>query len=333
VSPGVSIIICCFNSAGRLLPTLSHIAKQKVSDEVQWEVILVNNASTDDTVRKANEIWIKLNTDIPFRIINEDQAGLMYARQKGMAAAKYEFVSFIDDDNWVEENWVEKVYYILKNDHTIGACGGSSEAVFECDKPEWFMEYENNFAVGKQADETGYIENKAGILWGAGLTLRKSLWIELKMRGFKDLTIGREGKIMNAGEDTELCYAFRLLGYHLYYKEDLTLKHFIAAERMSYSYLEKLFFGFGKSNVHLNCYRVLLNPENFRIRAWWYEWGVSIKSIIRDSFISLTTSDKAKREKARTDRAYWKGYACQTWRDKARTKKNIAALKSVFTAN
>jgi len=332
MSQGVSIIICCFNSAERLLPTLTHIAMQKVSNPILWEVILINNASTDTTVKTANEIWSQLNSDISFRIINEEKPGLIFARQRGLAEARYEFVSFIDDDNWVEENWIEKVYEVFILDDKIGICGGSSKAFFENSMPDWFNEYEKNFAVGKQAYESGYIENTTGFLWGAGLSFRKSLWIELQKKGFRNLTIGREGKEITAGEDTELCYAFRLLGYRLYYREDLTLRHFMPAVRMNFSYVKKMFFGFGKSNMYLNCYRVLLNPGNFKIRPWWYELSAAIKSIILLSIEILFISDQMKKRKNKTDRAYWKGYALQTWKGKSAIKKNISTLNACFSA-
>jgi glycosyltransferase involved in cell wall biosynthesis len=330
MSSGVSIIICCFNSAGRLLPTLTHIAKQKVANSIPWEVILIDNASTDTTAETANEIWNNFNSNIPFQIINEQKQGLIYARQRGFTEAKYEFISFIDDDNWIEEKWIEKVYEIFNGDEKIGACGGSSEAVFESFIPDWFSKYEKNFAVGRQAEESGYIENKVGFLWGAGLSFRKSLWFRLKTKDFKNLTIGREGKKITAGEDTELCYAIRLLDYQLYYKEDLFLKHFISTDRLSFSYLEKMVVGFGKSNVRLNCYRVLLNPESFRIKSWGYEFFAAVKSIMKQSIQLPFIFDKMKRREIRVNRAYWKGYAIQTWKDKSEIQKNISTLSAFF---
>ena len=54
---GISIIICCYNSAKRLHETLKHLALQQVSDTIHWEVILVNNNSTDATTQIALEIW------------------------------------------------------------------------------------------------------------------------------------------------------------------------------------------------------------------------------------------------------------------------------------
>lgn len=49
IRAGVSIVICCYNSASRLPETLQHIAEQEVAANISWEVIVVDNASTDNT--------------------------------------------------------------------------------------------------------------------------------------------------------------------------------------------------------------------------------------------------------------------------------------------
>jgi hypothetical protein len=142
--------------------------------------------------------------------------------------------------------------------------------------------------------------------------------------------VGRQGKNITAGEDTELCYAFRLMGYHLYYHNDLSLKHYMPNGRMNFSYLEKMSKGFGKANVHLNCYRVLLYPTTFTLHPWWYEWLASEKKIIKESFMSIFSSDKNIILQAKARKAYWKGYASQTWNDKSLVREHIASLKEIF---
>lgn len=330
IHDGVSIIVCGFNAVGRIQPTLKALQQQRFSGgKIDWEVIVVDNASTDGTSIIAKKIWIE-NPVTEFRIVLEEKPGLIYARHKGLSESKYEIVSFIDDDNWVEERWVEKVYNIFCLDKEIGACGGSSEAVFENEKPDWFPAYENSFAVGRQADESGYIENKKGFFWGAGLSFRKSLWQELMKRGFENLTIGREGQNITAGEDTELCYAFRLLGCRLYYRHDLTLKHYMPSARMNFSYFIKMNKGFGKANVRLNCYRVLLYPQNFKLWQWWYEWAATVKKIVQLTAVIIFNSNKQVIQKAKVSRAYWKGYASQTIKDRGKLKSMIEEIQRVF---
>ena len=327
---GVSIIICAYNASKRIVPTLQHLQKQQFSKPISWEVIVVDNASDDNTSETASEVW---NQDpvTNFSVVREETPGLMYARQRGLESARYEIVSFIDDDNWVESLWVQKVADRFAMNEKIGACSGRSEAVFESTAPEWFPLFESSFAVGRQANESGIIDDKKGYLWGAGFSFRKSLWFNLKKKGFKNLTVGRQGKNIYSGEDTELCYAFRLMGYQLYYDNDLSLKHYMPEGRMNFSYVEKMSKGFGMANVHLNCYRAMLYP-GFKLNSWWHEWLAAVKEIMRQFFVSILSTNKHIVWQARVRKAYWKGYATQTWNDKSLVKQYVASVNDIFSA-
>jgi glycosyltransferase involved in cell wall biosynthesis len=327
---GVSIIICTYNASKRIVPTLQHLQKQQFNKPVNWEVIVVDNASDDNSSEIAAEIWNQ-NPVTNFSVVREGKPGLMHARQRGLESANYEIVSFIDDDNWVESWWVQKVADLFSVNEKIAACSGRSEAVFESVAPEWFPLFESSFAVGRQASESGIIDDKKGYLWGAGFSFRKSLWFTLQKKGFKNLTVGRQGKNITSGEDTELCYAFRLMGYQLYYNNDLSLKHYMPQGRMNFSYLEKMNEGFGKANVRLNCYRAILYP-GFRIHAWWYEWLATEKKIIKEFLRSIFSRDKHIIWESRARKAYWKGYAAQTWNEKSQVNQYITSLKEIFTA-
>jgi len=52
-NPGVSVIICCYNSVKRLPVTLAHLKSQVVFGQIPWEVIVIDNASTDRTAEVA----------------------------------------------------------------------------------------------------------------------------------------------------------------------------------------------------------------------------------------------------------------------------------------
>lgn len=325
----VTIIICCFNASKRIVPVLKHLQQQKVDPGQQWEIIVVDNASSDNTSDVALKTWQE-NPVTELKVVREEKPGLMNARHRGVVEAKYDIISFIDDDNWVENSWVKKVSDVFESDKTIGACGGSVEAVFEKDEPHWFPYFKNNYAVGRQADESGVIDNSKGFLWGAGLSFRKSIWEELQRRKYVTLTLDREGNTLSSGGDTELCYAFRLLGYKLYYKDDLSLKHYMPQTRMNFSYLEKMCVGFGKSFVLLNCYRVLLYPDTFKHFFWFYDWLATVTRIARLWVKQLVTGNKLDRLRFKVDIAYWKGYASQVWQNKGGIKKNISVLNSVF---
>lgn len=115
---------------------------------------------------------------------------------------------------------------------------------------------QRSYATGPQANQTGKINRS---LYGAGLSIRKSTWEHLKSNGFQFILSGRKGKLLTSGEDSELCLAVMLLGYHIFYDEDLHFYHFMPKERLNWPYLIKLTKAFGRSDPIINIYRSVLH--------------------------------------------------------------------------
>src|SRR5690606_30349950 len=259
MKPGVSVIICCYNSAKRLPETLRHLALQKVPSDIPWEVIVVNNASTDDTVHVAEQEWSQYNLSIPFRIVDQPKPGLSNARDKGFEVAAYEYCLFCDDDNWLQSDYVRIAFETMESDPMIGAAGGQGEPVFEGGKPGWFKDGVWGYAIGEQMPESGYVDLNRGYLYGAGLIVNKKKWENLKLP-FETMLCGdRTGMKLQSGGDTELCFIMIVNGYMLFYNEDLKFKHFIEKERLDISYYKKLCQGFGQANAILSPYKYFLN--------------------------------------------------------------------------
>lgn len=258
---GVSIVICCHNSNQRLPATLRHVIEQKVESGIPWEVIVVDNASTDATAEVAKSILVK-NQNVLFQVVHEPQLGLSHARHHGLECANYEFVSFVDDDNWVSPSWVQTVFTIMTEYPEVGACGGISEAVFETRPPEWFTVCQESYAVGTQSDEYGDISDTRGWLWGAGLSVRKSAWLQLMNQGFRSILSDRSGTELTSGGDTELCLGMRLIGWRLWYDPRLKLQHYMPAQRLQWHYLRRLHQGFGAATVDLEPYWFALGSSH-----------------------------------------------------------------------
>lgn len=237
---GVSIVLCCYNSAQRLKPTLEHLCRQEVPDGLKWEVVVVDNASTDSTAETARSLWPKQDAPAALRVVREDQPGLSHARRRGFTEAQYEFVSFIDDDNWVSTDWVAVIFELMSQHPHVGACGGKSSPTFEISPPHWFAERHRSMAIGEQGSAEGDITTTRGKLWGAGLTIRKEAWQQIEQAGWKLLLEDRKGKLLTSGGDNELCYWLQFLGWKLYYSPRLNLQHFMPRERLTWRYHTKM---------------------------------------------------------------------------------------------
>jgi glycosyltransferase involved in cell wall biosynthesis len=233
MAPGISVIICCYNSGNKLIPTLEHLSRQELPEDLPWEIILVDNCCTDDTVLVAKQSWENITHENkpPLEIINERKAGLSNARKSGIYKARYEIVCFCDDDNWLCKGYLKNAYVTMNLNSEIGVLGGKGVGVSDLPLPEWFSPIQENYACGPLSDKIGDISDQKWI-WGAGMVLRNSYMRKLYEAGFSHINSDRKGESLSSGGDSEICYWHLLTGKKLWYNEDLVFSHYISSDRL-----------------------------------------------------------------------------------------------------
>ncbi|MBK9226764.1 MAG: glycosyltransferase [Ignavibacteria bacterium] len=254
IIPGVSVVICCYNSEKVLPMTLNHLCTQNVPNKIPWEIIIVDNASTDNTAEVAKKIFEGSDCLCDFKIVKEINPGLSAARLKGLESAKYEYVIFCDDDNHLDKNFVRHTFDIMHGNDEIGVLGGQSTTEFDILPKNWFYDWQDSFAIGKQSENNGDITWTRGYVWGASMVVRRSAFRKLIQKGFKSNLTDRKGTALSAGGDTEICYALRNDGWKIWYDSRLMFRHHIPPERLDWKYLRKLFRGFGQASAVLDVY-------------------------------------------------------------------------------
>jgi glycosyltransferase involved in cell wall biosynthesis len=255
LSPGISVIVCCYNSSKRLPLTIKHLALQQAA--VKWEVIIVDNASTDGTATTAAAEWEKYKlTNVPFSVLSQPIAGLSHARDMGLSYARYEYLLFCDDDNWLFDDYIERAFKIMNCDSQIGVLGGCG--VIEAEQPALISEDLLKFTTvwGPQiwAADSHWV-------YGAGAVYRKSILLELKNANWRQVTTGRIGKKLLSGEDVEICLMNYLMGYKIIADDNLKFKHFVPHQRQNINYILKVAFWLNYSSVLLNGYFALVNDN------------------------------------------------------------------------
>lgn len=265
---GISVIVCCYNSSARLKPTLEHLFAQQFSQPLNWEIIVIDNNSTDNTAYEANRLYANSNKSIPFQVVSEQKPGLSFAREKGFQTAMHNILLMVDDDNSLCPNYVETIHRTFQSDNGIGMVGGLGIPVIENEAPEWFNRYAYCFATGPQNGNSAEPES----LYGAGLGLRLDILDRLKSAGFTSLLSDRTGNSLLSGGDTELCMAYRMAGFKLKYVGEITFEHHLPSGRINWKYLRRLFHGFGITKARLDIYRNVIAgrpiPKSGRIPFW-----------------------------------------------------------------
>lgn len=265
----ITILICTHNSATRLPETLQHLKQQKYTEDIAWEVLIVDYISPDDTPGVARRIWS--DHVVPLRVISEAKPGKTPALETGLKAARGTAVCIVDDDNWVFEDYVSVAHNTMKAHPDVGVIGAYGEAHCEIEPPRWFEENNGTYAVGSQGTKRGYVEDKRRLwFWGAGSVIRKDAWLKAKTRGFLprlNPTRGAEATLFKkgftGGEDPELCFAIQLVGYRLWYEPSLKYKHFIPKARLSEKFITDSIHGISAAAPVLRIYLAEVTPRSF----------------------------------------------------------------------
>lgn len=112
----ISIIVPVYNVEKYLSECLESLVNQTLGD---IEIICVNDGSTDGSLKILEEYAQK---DARIKIISQENGGLSFARNRGIEQANGEFIAFVDSDDWVDEDFLEKLYNAaVKNDCDIAA--------------------------------------------------------------------------------------------------------------------------------------------------------------------------------------------------------------------
>lgn len=108
ICPKVSVIVPCYNVREYVGECLKSLVNQTFSD---IEIIVINDGSTDDTLNIISEFGDK---DSRIKLINQENKGLSVARNSGIDCAAGKYITFVDSDDWVDNDFIEKLHSAIK---------------------------------------------------------------------------------------------------------------------------------------------------------------------------------------------------------------------------
>jgi glycosyltransferase involved in cell wall biosynthesis len=284
--PSISVVLCCHNSSKRLPETLGHLETQEIPTGLEWEILMVDNASSDGTANLIAE-FAREHPHLTVGIVNEPQLGASYARRCGITTARCEIVLFVDDDNWLAPNYLRLVAETLQKNPAISALGGMSTAECEGPEPAWMARYQGWYAVNGPADAQPVIKEET-FLWTAGAAYRRETFDRIRSLKLPFLVSGRRGTTLDAGEDNELSELIKLAGGKMYRHTGLHFRHYLPAGRLSWDYLRRLRYAAGCVSVKLDAYRLpqarSIWPRRI-LRCWWAQFANVCLQVIRYQFM------------------------------------------------
>jgi glycosyltransferase involved in cell wall biosynthesis len=269
-----SIVICAHNAESRIVDTLSCIARLSY-DQRRFEVVIIDNNSSDNTTEVAIDFWSHSDCNASFRAIHEPRLGLSYARQKGIDEARGRYILFCDDDNHLRSDYLRKAderFARIGNKYIIGGAGIPLLDTSDPSEVCKIYSFGHMLAVGAQSSESMDVTVSKGWLYGAGLIVPRAAFEELSAAGFKSMLTDRKGSSLATGGDVEICYALTLLGWRLFSSLDLIFYHEIAKSRLEASYLDRLMASNKAARAALIHYQLLRTKsskiKHFSIRDY-----------------------------------------------------------------
>lgn len=137
-----SVIICTRNRADSLARTLDSVRAAAADVTDAWELLIVDNGSTDHT----QAVVARFQADLPLRSVSEPDAGLSHARNAGLAAAQGQYIIWTDDDVLVDDNWLKAYFSAFRSNPDDAIFGGASTPRYLGAPRRWFAERERDLA-------------------------------------------------------------------------------------------------------------------------------------------------------------------------------------------
>jgi glycosyltransferase involved in cell wall biosynthesis len=240
-----SVILCTFNRCQSLRKALESVAASELPESVTWEVLVVDNNSTDDTRAVAKEFCRRHPNR--FRYLFEAQQGKSHALNAGIREARGHIVAFVDDDVTVEPTWLQNLTAPLYESEWAGS-GGRIFLDQDLSPPRW-LALSGPYSLGgvlvlfDRGDEPGQLDWAP---YGTNMAFRKAMF---EKYGSFRTDLGPMPGSEIRGEDTEFGRRLMVAGERLRYEPRAIVYHCVPEKRLRKQYFLDWYFDFGRALV------------------------------------------------------------------------------------
>jgi len=282
----ISVILCTYNRCELLKKVLESLVASRLPDHVQWEVIVVDNNSSDLTGRFAQDFCVQHCAH--FRYILEPRQGKSYALNAGIAEARGEILAFVDDDVTAEPHWLQNLTASLQSGKCSGA-GGRILPERNFVPPQWYPTDKRLASAPLALFDLG---GEPGPLvvppFGTNMAFRKEVF---RRNGAFRVDLGPQPGSEIRGEDTEFGSRVLAAGEQLRYEPSAIVYHAIPEHRLQKQYFLTWWFDKGRANIREmgiereTRWSAAGIPFYFvrRLASWTLRWIFSLDPAVRFS--------------------------------------------------
>lgn len=237
-APAITVVVCTHERAG-LLPVVLDSLLGQTLDPAAFEVLIVDNASTDDTGAVAAR-YVGAHRHV--RTVREERPGLSLARNRGWREARGRYVGYIDDDGRAPPDWLAVATRVIR-ERSPGAFGGPYYPYYQGEPPGW---WKDEYRAVEHAERARPLEPREH-LSGGNMFFRRSL---LEALGGFDPRLGMRPGAVATAEEVDLLHRLRRRwpDEEVYYTPELYIHHLVHPERMELDWLVRYWFASGRYN-------------------------------------------------------------------------------------
>lgn len=243
--PIISVVVCTYNRAELLPACLDSLVNQTL-DKSLYEVIVVDNKSSDATYQLATGMAA---TQPNFFVFIEPKQGVSHARNKGWEVARGDYVLYIDDDAKAMPDWCER---ILQAFETVTpkpvAVGGSIHPFYGVPPPDWFAD---EFECRTWGTEPGFLQLPRARYGFSGSNMAICRSIFTVFGGFH-AGFGPKGEKFALGEESQFFMRIYNENPWFWYDPEIKVLHWTPARNMKVSYRFWRSFKSGQASASMN---------------------------------------------------------------------------------
>jgi len=242
----VTVAICSRNRATSLQNVLQSI-KAATKPNNQWELLVVDNGSSDNTP----DVVRSFANSLPVRYESEPKAGLSNARNRAISAARGDYIVWTDDDVLVEPGWLVAYTRGFRQWPDAAVFGGKIIPILTGPTPEWFLRatpfVQPALAARDLGDEPAALTIDGDRLpWGANFAVRRAEQAQALYDPLLGVAPGRR----RVGEETQVVKAILKKGTGRWLP-DCAVKHVIDHDRQTIKYLANYYEAQGATAAFL----------------------------------------------------------------------------------
>lgn len=267
----ITATISTYNRERYLPQVLDSLKRQTLSKEL-FEIVLVDNNSPGNTKEIADQ-FISDNPELEVRYYLETNQGLSHGRNRGIKEGKRKYITFIDDDAFLAEDYLEKIVNYFEMDPDVGAIGSKIHLHYEDLKPDWENKYLNSLLGYFDMGDVYRPFPKSDYPRGSNMSFRMDVFEKV---GLFNVELGRKGKNLSGSEEKDMFMRIYAEGdIKVIYVPDAMVYHCVPLERTTKDFIKKQAFGTGSSE------RVRVKNEGFgaTLKRYFMEvvkWGGSV---------------------------------------------------------